>query len=66
MKNRLTSREVQVLSLIREGLITKEVAVILKISVRTVETYRRNINEKLGVRNTTAALYRARQMSILA
>jgi len=65
MKNKLTARELEVLSLIEEGLVTKEVANKLLISIRTVETHRRNIHEKLGVRNVTAAIHKARQLNVL-
>lgn len=62
---KLTRRELQVLTLIQEGLTTKEVASRLQISKRTVETYRRNINEKLQVHNVTAALCVARRLYLI-
>lgn len=46
---RLTSRETQILQLLAEGRSNKEVANILDISVKTVETHRTNIMRKLGV-----------------
>ncbi|HXV62815.1 MAG TPA: response regulator transcription factor [Vicinamibacteria bacterium] len=46
---RLTSRETQILQLLAEGRSNKEVASILDISVKTVETHRTNIMRKLGV-----------------
>ena len=45
---RLTSRETQILSLVAEGLTTREIAIRLVLSPRTVETHRTNIGEKLG------------------
>jgi two-component system response regulator NreC len=45
----LTPRERQVLQLIAESKTTKEIAVLLAISVKTVETYRSRIMEKLGI-----------------
>ena len=66
MKKKLTERELEVLMLIGEGLVTKEMAGRLSISVRTVETHRRNIHEKLDVRNATAAIYKARQLNVLS
>ena len=66
MKNNLTEREREVLMLIGEGLVTKEVAGKLRISTRTVETHRRNIHEKLEVHNATAAIYKARQLNVLS
>jgi DNA-binding NarL/FixJ family response regulator len=47
----LTDRERQVLQMISEGKTTKEVASDLKISVKTVETYRHRIMEKLDLDN---------------
>jgi DNA-binding NarL/FixJ family response regulator len=50
----LTARERQVLALITEGLINKEIAAQLAISVRTVEAHRDNLARKLGVRSAAA------------
>jgi DNA-binding NarL/FixJ family response regulator len=46
----LTGREREVLQLIAEGKATKEIAQLLEIGVATVETHRRQIAEKLGLR----------------
>lgn len=51
----LTAREREVLQLIAEGRSTKEVASRLSVSVKTVETHRRQIMEKLQV-NSVADL----------
>lgn len=48
----LTEREIQIVQLIAEGLINREIADRLGISVKTVDTHRGNIMEKLGVHNT--------------
>jgi two-component system response regulator NreC len=45
----LTAREREVLQLIAEGRTTKRIADLLNISVKTVETHRRNIMEKLDI-----------------
>ena len=45
----LTTREREVLQLIAEGKSTKEIATRLSVSVKTVETHRRQIMEKLGI-----------------
>ncbi len=45
----LTNREREVLQLIAEGNSTKEIASRLNVSVKTVETHRRQIMEKLGI-----------------
>lgn len=48
----LTKREKEVLSLIGEGLSTREISDSLHIAHSTVETHRRNLIDKLGVRGT--------------
>lgn len=50
----LSNREVEVLSLLVQGLINKEVADRLNISLATVITHRKNITEKLGLRSLSA------------
>ena len=45
----LTSREREVLQLVAEGLATKQIAQSLHVSVKTVETHRRQIMEKLDL-----------------
>lgn len=53
----LTTREQAVLLLLAQGRSNKDVAGELDISVRTVETHRKNIKKKLGI-GTTAGLTR--------
>ena len=48
----LTRREIQILKLISEGLTNKQIADGLFISVRTVETHKNNIMQKLKLKNT--------------
>ena len=45
----LTPREREVLQLLAEGKSTKEIAGIISISVKTVETHRKHIMDKLGL-----------------
>ncbi len=45
----LTPREREVLQLLAEGSSTKEIAARLQVSVKTVETHRRHIMEKLDI-----------------
>jgi two-component system, NarL family, response regulator NreC len=47
----LTSREREILQLIAEGRSTKEAAALLHISVKTIETHRHQIMEKLDIHN---------------
>ena len=53
----LTGREQTILLELAQGKSNKEVALALDISVRTVETHRKNIKEKLGI-SSTAGLTR--------
>ena len=48
----LSSREREVLQLIAEGLTAKEIAARLFLSIKTIETHRRNIMQKLNMRST--------------
>lgn len=50
----LSDREIEVMALIVQGLINKEIADRLNIGLSTVITHRRNIMEKLGVRSVAA------------
>ncbi len=56
----LTDRELQVFQLLGSGLGTKEIAVQLHLSVKTVETHRENIKRKL-VLTDSPSLVRAAQ-----
>jgi DNA-binding NarL/FixJ family response regulator len=51
----LTPREVEILQLVAKGATNQQVADILHISVRTVNTHMTNILNKIGVDNRTAA-----------
>lgn len=54
--NMLTQRELEIVKHIRDGLSSKEIAVNLAISVKTVETHRYNIHKKLGLKNTISLI----------
>ncbi|WP_420567413.1 response regulator transcription factor [Thalassovita sp.] len=56
-REQLTGREQTVLLQLAQGKSNKEVALVLDISVRTVETHRKNIKRKLGI-SSTAGLTR--------
>jgi DNA-binding NarL/FixJ family response regulator len=49
---RLTDRELEIFRLIGRGLSSKEIAVQLAISIKTVGTYRERIKEKLDLKNS--------------
>ncbi|MEO0379403.1 MAG: response regulator transcription factor [Pseudomonadota bacterium] len=53
----LTGREQTILLKLAQGMSNKDVAIALDISVRTVETHRKNIKRKLGI-SSTAGLTR--------
>ncbi|WP_283172689.1 LuxR C-terminal-related transcriptional regulator [Parathalassolituus penaei] len=61
----LSDREHDVLRKIAEGLSNEEIARQLFISLHTVKSHARRINAKLGVRNRTQAIHRAREMLLL-
>jgi DNA-binding CsgD family transcriptional regulator len=49
----LSVREIEVLKLITKGLINKEIADRLGISLTTVISHRKNITEKLGIKSVS-------------
>jgi DNA-binding NarL/FixJ family response regulator len=50
----LTPRQREVLQLVAEGRSTKEIAFALEVSVKTVETHRAALMERLGIRDTAS------------
>lgn len=52
--NSLSKREIEVVSQIRQGFSSKEIAQRLEISLKTVEVHRYNILKKLKLKNTAA------------
>ena len=50
----LSDRETEVMSLIVQGYINKEIAEKLNIGLATVVTHRKNIMDKLGVKSVSA------------
>lgn len=50
----LSDREIEVMNLIVQGFINKEIAEHLNIALSTVVTHRRNIMDKLGVKSVSA------------
>jgi len=48
---RLTSRQREVLQLIAEGRTTKDIAAKLNLSVKTIETHRAQLMDRLGIRD---------------
>ena len=50
----LTQREREILKLVAEGYKNKEIADLLRISVKTAEKHRNNLMEKLGLHHVAA------------
>jgi PAS domain S-box-containing protein len=52
----LTQTEIQIANCIMQGMRSKEIAVMMKLSKGTIDFYRNNIRKKLGIRNQKANL----------
>ena len=61
----LTRRETEILKLIAEGHSNQEIAEGLFISLRTVETHRLNLTQKLAVKNTAGLVREAMKRGIV-
>ena len=62
----LTGREGEILQLLAEGSSTREIAATLCISVKTVETHRSHIMEKLNLHNTAELVKYAIRKGIIS
>lgn len=63
---KLTNREIEIIEQISNGHCSKAIASMLYISVRTVETHRKNIKLKLGMNNFYSVLTYAFRNEILS
>jgi two-component system, NarL family, invasion response regulator UvrY len=54
--NSLSEREIQIIRYLKEGLSSKEIALELGISFKTVEVHRHNILSKLKLKNTVSLI----------
>jgi DNA-binding CsgD family transcriptional regulator len=61
----LSKREKEVLQLVRDGLLSKEISEKLSISVHTVNTHRQRIMEKLGANNSLEAISYASRLGLM-
>ena len=66
LPNDLTKREHEILGLVASGRTNKEVAEALFISIKTVETHKTHILDKLGLKNTTALIKYAIKNNIIS
>ena len=60
----LTNRELEVLRLMKQGLLSKEIANTLKVSINTVNTHRQNILQKLKANNSIEAVNFAQRLGL--
>lgn len=61
----LSGRELQILKLISSGLISKQIAGELNISLHTVNTHRQNIISKMNAANTAEAVLTAMKLGLI-
>jgi LuxR family maltose regulon positive regulatory protein len=61
----LSLRELEVLKLIAQGYTNQEIALDLVLSLYTIKSHARNIFSKLGVKNRTEAVAKARLLGLL-
>ncbi len=61
----LTKRELEILGLVAKEMTNQEIADKLFISVRTVETHRVNLTQKLGVHNTAGLVKEAYKRGLI-
>lgn len=64
-ENVLSKKETEVLELISKGNTTKEIATMLYVSSRTIETHRANILKKLDVKNTAELIKKAVELKFI-
>lgn len=62
----LSTRELEVLQLMAEGLSNQEIAARLFLSLNTIKTHSSRLFEKLDVRRRTQAIEKARRLKIIA
>lgn len=62
----LTKREKEILKLISDGLSNKEIANLLFVSTRTVDTHRYNVMQKLNVKNGAELVRMAFKLNLIS
>ena len=61
----LTPRQLQILKLVAEGQSTKEIAFALNLSVKTVETHRARLMERLGIHDVPGLVRYAMRIGLI-
>ncbi|HET7731118.1 MAG TPA: response regulator transcription factor [Usitatibacter sp.] len=64
-RDQLTARQREILQMVAEGKSTKEIAFILDVSVKTVETHRSALMERLGIRDIAGLVVYAIQAGLI-
>ena len=64
--DQLTSRQREILQLIAEGKNTKEIAALLSVSVKTVETHRAQLMERLDIHDVPGLVRYAIRMGLIS
>jgi LuxR family maltose regulon positive regulatory protein len=64
--DKVTAREIEILGLLARGLSNHDLAEKLFVSENTVKFHLRNINSKLGAKNRTEAVAKARQLGLIS
>jgi LuxR family maltose regulon positive regulatory protein len=62
----LSARELEVLTLLSDGLTNQEIAVRLTLAVSTVKVHTRNLYSKLDVHSRIQAVARAHELGLLS
>lgn len=60
----LTSREIEIITLIKQGLTSKQIADKLHLSPKTINIHRNNIFRKMSVKNVSSLITTAQQMGL--
>ena len=65
LEEALTSRESEVLALMKQGMLSKEIAAVLNVSIHTINSHRQGIMRKLNANNTIEAVNFAQRLGLL-
>ncbi len=63
-KFRLSKRESEIIHLIKEGNTSQEIADLLSLSIKTIETHRKNIHQKMQVNSKVELINKIHEMNI--